>query len=417
MADYQIFISYRRSGGEFLGKLLSDSLRKKGYRVFFDVEDMHSGMFNRQIQDVLSQISDVVLVLSAHALDKCTDENDWVRREIEWAMYCGKNIIPVLTRDFTWPEKDMPASIVNLRYYHGITVQNDTFDQSVDKLCNLLACRESAGAGGRGRKESFDSWEEMPETAPQEYYTIKTPFFTPFKSCKTRDTYGGELQLDADAAAHWQETGYKADPDKTFSEMFGRAWVEDMEKQAWFQGSEQEISLLRGKCLRLLQYTYPGRDNRPVHDIFFYKEFVLYMILMWEHSSAVRSRMSGIGDFCQVMTYIIDWDVFEAIDACRPAMKTLADYFQKYMFRPFESWPDILRVKGNDVRIGEKRSYSAYAIWLFDAMIDMYHLFFERWPEPEFEEFVKNKLLCSYKYLKKHQIFLPREVQRKVSEL
>lgn len=43
MDDYQIFISYRRQGGEFLGKLLNDRLEQWGYNVFYDIEDMGGG--------------------------------------------------------------------------------------------------------------------------------------------------------------------------------------------------------------------------------------------------------------------------------------------------------------------------------------------------------------------------------------
>ena len=38
MADtIQVFISYRRDGGEDLARLLEDNLKDRGYSVFFDV--------------------------------------------------------------------------------------------------------------------------------------------------------------------------------------------------------------------------------------------------------------------------------------------------------------------------------------------------------------------------------------------
>ena len=46
--DTQIFISYRRQNGEFLGKILYDELTRNGYSVFFDIESMRSGRFNEQ---------------------------------------------------------------------------------------------------------------------------------------------------------------------------------------------------------------------------------------------------------------------------------------------------------------------------------------------------------------------------------
>ena len=48
MANYDVFISYRRSGGEYTAKILRDRLEDMGYRVFFDVESLRSGYFNNR---------------------------------------------------------------------------------------------------------------------------------------------------------------------------------------------------------------------------------------------------------------------------------------------------------------------------------------------------------------------------------
>ena len=149
---YDVFISYRRSGGGFLGMLLKENLEHKGYRVFFDVEDMDSGMFSSQIQHVIEQAPDFIIVLSGDALGKCTDSFDWMRLEIEWALGSGKNIIPVFTRDFTWPET-LPKEIAAIKFYHGITIRNDTFEQSAGQIEQLLASGRAAG----GKKDYLEN--------------------------------------------------------------------------------------------------------------------------------------------------------------------------------------------------------------------------------------------------------------------
>ena len=58
MEPYQIFISYRREGGDSLAGRIADRLRLEGYDVFYDVETMRSGPFNKQI---LSAIENVVI--------------------------------------------------------------------------------------------------------------------------------------------------------------------------------------------------------------------------------------------------------------------------------------------------------------------------------------------------------------------
>ena len=46
---YDIFISYRRDGGEYTAKILRDHLQDAGYRTFFDVESLRSGNFNTKL--------------------------------------------------------------------------------------------------------------------------------------------------------------------------------------------------------------------------------------------------------------------------------------------------------------------------------------------------------------------------------
>ncbi len=86
---YQIFISYRREGGEFLGKMIYDRLSQKGYRVFYDVETLTSGHFNTQLYHVIEECQDFLLLLTPGSMDRCCrDSDDWVRSEIRHALKC-----------------------------------------------------------------------------------------------------------------------------------------------------------------------------------------------------------------------------------------------------------------------------------------------------------------------------------------
>ena len=84
--SYDVFISYRRVGGEHSARMIRDSLTEAGYDVFFDVESMRSGNFNTKLYSVIDECTDFVLILSPDALDRCSDEKDWVRREVEYAI-------------------------------------------------------------------------------------------------------------------------------------------------------------------------------------------------------------------------------------------------------------------------------------------------------------------------------------------
>ena len=80
---YDIFISYRRKGaGAGVAGELQAKLENLGYKVFLDVDEIGSGQFPDQIENAIASCRDFIFVLSPGALDRCSDEEDWVRREI-----------------------------------------------------------------------------------------------------------------------------------------------------------------------------------------------------------------------------------------------------------------------------------------------------------------------------------------------
>ena len=143
MANYQVFISYRRDGGEFLAGRISDKLTDKGYEVFYDIESMRSGFFNEQIYLAIDQCKDVLLVLPPNALDRCVDEEDWVRKEIVYSIRKNKNIIPVMMRNFSFPS-DLPEGMENLPNYEGVPVDSNYFDAMIEKIQKLLCSTPSS---------------------------------------------------------------------------------------------------------------------------------------------------------------------------------------------------------------------------------------------------------------------------------
>ena len=134
---YDIFISYRRDAFES-ANLFATRLRALGYRVFFDVETMNAGKFNEQLLDVISKCKDFILVLSPNALDRCADEQDWVRREVMCAMTHKKNIIPIMLSGFVWPT-EMPKGMEELCNYQALApAPNTYYDLQVKRLTGYL---------------------------------------------------------------------------------------------------------------------------------------------------------------------------------------------------------------------------------------------------------------------------------------
>lgn len=92
---YDIFISYRRDGGAQYARILQLELEKRGYKVFLDYEELTDGVFGDNIKVAIREAPIFMMVLSAHYLDRCKNEGDWVREEIMLAIKQQKHFIPI----------------------------------------------------------------------------------------------------------------------------------------------------------------------------------------------------------------------------------------------------------------------------------------------------------------------------------
>ena len=135
MKKNDIFISYRRVGGDMAAMYIYQALKERGYSVFYDVEVLRAGKFNEELLKQIQGCRDVIVVLSPHALDRCVEDGDWVRMEIAEAIRCEKNIIPVMMNGFTFPEF-LPTDINAIRFHSGLTSTTEYFQESMDRLCD-----------------------------------------------------------------------------------------------------------------------------------------------------------------------------------------------------------------------------------------------------------------------------------------
>ena len=92
---YDIFISYRREGGRELARSLKSELERRGYRVFLDFDELNDGIFDRRIMEAIDAAPIFMVLLSPHALDRCVNADDWVRREIEYALSHDRHVVPI----------------------------------------------------------------------------------------------------------------------------------------------------------------------------------------------------------------------------------------------------------------------------------------------------------------------------------
>lgn len=136
-----IFISYRRIDGRDFARNILLALGKRGYEnVFFDYSSMREGAFNQQIFTAIEHCKDFLLILSPLSMLNCSRQEDWVAIEIEKAISCGCNIIPIsINEPFNnWPE-DFPRKLSILKRQQMLTLRTDEyFDNSIDKLTEWL---------------------------------------------------------------------------------------------------------------------------------------------------------------------------------------------------------------------------------------------------------------------------------------
>ena len=117
--SYDVFLSYRRKdpeGHSNVGtvRTFKYEFERHHYEVFFDYNDCTDEYFKDSILPAIRTCRHFVLVLTRGCFDRCKDEGDWLRREIEEAIKCGRKIIPI-TPDGevdVWPT-GLPESISN----------------------------------------------------------------------------------------------------------------------------------------------------------------------------------------------------------------------------------------------------------------------------------------------------------------
>jgi hypothetical protein len=139
MDRHDIFISYRRTGGDHFAARVAEELKNRGYSVFMDVNDLESGLFNKAIYNKIKEITDIIVILSKDCLELRNNGDDWFRLEISYALKYKRNIIPVKGLGFEQSSfDDLPPDLLSLKNYTSIYASNEIFGNSMKKLITFL---------------------------------------------------------------------------------------------------------------------------------------------------------------------------------------------------------------------------------------------------------------------------------------
>jgi len=92
---YDIFISYRRSDAAANARLIATSLEKEGYSVFLDYDGIPDGKFDARIYSAIDEAPVFIIILSEGYIERCCEEANWVRWEVEYAIRARRKIVPL----------------------------------------------------------------------------------------------------------------------------------------------------------------------------------------------------------------------------------------------------------------------------------------------------------------------------------
>ncbi len=161
MPNYDIFISYRRDTGAQYARILQLMLQQRGYRVFLDYDELTDGEFNKNIERAIRVTPVFLLVLSRDSLDRCVNEGDWVRREMEMAIEQKKQIIPVnVDNSFAGLPQGLPLQLAQCvgSHQHSEVRFGQTLQRDVDFL---IEKRIATHIGERTRQAQLDDGEAL----------------------------------------------------------------------------------------------------------------------------------------------------------------------------------------------------------------------------------------------------------------
>ena len=142
MKVFDIFISYRRidENGNISGRDIARTIKKefqlRGYNAFFDYSEIQDNAFEDTILPAIKTSKIFLLVLTKKALVRCSNSEDWVRREILTALQSGCKIIPICPQDKFdgWPDF-MPTELDSIKRIQISDIHmGSLFEVSMSKL-------------------------------------------------------------------------------------------------------------------------------------------------------------------------------------------------------------------------------------------------------------------------------------------
>ena len=138
--SYDAFISYKHQSGFYMAQVIYDKLVQNGYSVFMD-KRLERGEFEQQIKEAVEKSRNFILVLFPEDLDSSSNDNDWLRKEAQWAAATpNMHFIPVFCEGFDTKniKTELPDCLKTALSFQNVVIHKDyALDTDLDQLCDI----------------------------------------------------------------------------------------------------------------------------------------------------------------------------------------------------------------------------------------------------------------------------------------
>ncbi|MEH1827548.1 MAG: 4a-hydroxytetrahydrobiopterin dehydratase [Nostoc sp.] len=184
MLNAPIFVSYRRADSAAeTGRLYSTILQELGRdTVFMDTSSIELGTeWPKKLEDALEKAQIVIVVIGTewirisdeYGLRRIDQEDDWVRREIEFALREDKKLLPLLVRGAKMPPSNkLPTSISALTQKQALDIRNDYWEHDIKLALEQLRLVTDQNKKSERSLTSNNLWGIYPTPDPEKPETI-----------------------------------------------------------------------------------------------------------------------------------------------------------------------------------------------------------------------------------------------------
>jgi hypothetical protein len=161
----RVFISYRRAVSEVTARLIESHLPKHVYDVFYDIDSIDGGQFKPILFNEIAARQFFILIVDKGTLERCSDPEDILRREIEYALELNKTVIPVLVNNLSFGDLEpyLPDKLQELKRWQAIPFVNYYFHAFMLKLRERYLREEDMEPSGALKSPSEDALLKLAE--------------------------------------------------------------------------------------------------------------------------------------------------------------------------------------------------------------------------------------------------------------